>query len=445
MKNSDFCIKVKNLNLIADLDQKMSNIFTKINLKNQQIIQSNDEIYFSSHNKKVIDYIYQELLENFKSKIDIEIVNDFLELNQLGTIIFPLPENKSIYDVVSISGKNNVQDKSQLNIKDYDNFNIINAVICKCCYKQTPKEINFCISCGFILAKDEIIEDFQIKISNIDPEIKIKAAKYLSEISNLNYSNILTSLGILPVVIKLKAYSTSMNYILEQLNKHNIRHELIDNKTFNANRIISGLYPSIDLGKINFEYEYINKSISKIIVDTMRNLIYEQHKKLLSSSLYESYQIIDNIRSSDDSSKLLMNDIEKEINKLLEKYIFLIKRSDKLKVFLSEINIEKLNNEIKDLENRISITNNVSLKKINSDVLELKNKEMKEILKLIENNQITEAQINSVSSLLSSIKTKVNYLGTYDIQENKGNYAEINSIRNNLILKIKAIDETLRI
>ena len=87
----------------------------------------------------------------------------------------------------------------------------------------------------------------------------------------------------------------------------------------------------------------------------------------------------------------------------------------------------------------------MSIQKINSDVLELKNKEMEEILKLIENNEITEAQVNSVSSLLSSIKTKVNYLGTYDIQENKGNYAEINSIRNNLILKIKAIDETLRI
>lgn len=445
MNNSDFCIKVKNLNLIANLDQKISNIFVKINLRNQQIIQSNDEIYFSSHNKKVIDYIYQELLENFKSKIDIEIVNDFSELNQLGTIIFPLPENKSIYDVVSISGKNNIENRSQINIKDYNNFNIINPVICKCCYKQTPKEINFCISCGFILTKDELIEDFQIKISKIDTETKIKAAKYLSEISNLNYSNILNSLGILPIVIKLKAYATSINHVLNQLDKYNISHELIDNKTFNANRIISGLYPSIDLGKINFEYEYINKSISKIVVDTMKNLVYDQHKKLLSSALYESYQIIDNIRNSDDSSRLLMTDIEKEINKLLEKYIFLIKRSDKLKIFLSEINIDKLNREIKDLENKISVTNNISLKKINSDVLELKNKEMEEIIKLIENDQITEAQVNSVSSLLSSIKTKVNYLGTYDIQENKGNYAEINSIRNNLILKIKAIDETLRI
>lgn len=445
MKNSEFCIKVKKLNSIANLDQKITNVFIKINLRNQQIIQSNDEVYFSSHNKKVIDYIYQELLENFKSNIDIEIVNELSELNQLGTIIFPLPENKSIYDVVSISAKNNIENKSHLNIKDYDKLNIINAVICKCCYKQTPKEISFCINCGFIIAKDEIIEDFQIKINKIDTETKIKVAKYLSEISNLNYLNILNSLGILPVVIKLKAYSTSMNYILEQLNKHNIRHELIDNKTFNTNRIISGLYPSIDLGKINFEYEYINKSISKIIVDTMKNLAYDQHKKLLSSVLYESYQIIDNIRSSDDSSRLLMSDIEKEINKLLEKFIFLIKRSDKLKIFLSEINIDKLNNEIKDLVNKTSTTNNVSLKKINSDILELKNKEMEEILKLIENNEITEAQVNSVSSLLSSIKTKVNYLGTYDIQENKGNYAEINSIRNNLVLKIKAIDETLRI
>lgn len=96
------------------------------------------------------------------------------------------------------------------------------------------------------------------------------------------------------------------------------------------------------------------------------------------------------------------------------------------------------------IEDKINTMDNLTLKKLNEQNLELKNQELKEMKKIIDNYQILNHQITSTKDLFKSLRTKIAYINTYDIQENKGDYLELNSIKNNLISKIKAIDEVLK-
>ncbi len=373
------------------------------------------------------------------TKYKIEYINSFSNFSSLGSIVFPLSENTSIYDIISIFTPEIPKNESKIIVdKDID---ILESNSCRCCYKRTPIKLAFCINCGFIL-KDENLEDYQIKFTSLNQVDKMKVSKYFSDISDKEYSEI--NIGLLPFLFNFKAYPNSITKILEYLDINGIKYQFKINKEFNFEKIISYAYPSINLGKIHYEYEYINKKILKIITDTIRKTNLDDLKSILTLVLNEYSQIIETIHSSEEVAKLLFSDLEKELNKLIEKFIFLIKRSQSLRLYLSQTSILKIKSEVIELESEISLNENPSLLKINNETLKLKKDEIEEISKVVENNQITNAQINSVKSFFSSIKTKINYINTFDNIENKGEISEINSLKSNIILKIKSVDEILK-
>lgn len=439
MNNNTFCLKVEGFNSLQNIEEKLKKIFTRLNEKNYNALLSNDTIYFSTHNNKVINYIYETLLNNFKNEISLEFINN-IELNQIASIVFPMPENDRVYDILSISLEKNAEIEKQnepldINFKD----NLINPVICKCCYKNTPKEINFCIYCSFEIKKDEIFLDYQIKINKLDYESKVKISKYFSEISNNNYQDILNNFGLLPVIIELKTNNVFFNDILEQLEINDISYNVIE---YSLEKFLSKIYNSINLGTL--ENEYISKSNNKIIRDTIKSIKSQNLKDSISYSLYQVFQIINQLRNSEKNASFLLKDTEKEINKILEQLMNLVKRVDKLEIYLSDNNVEQLKKDISKLQEKINTIDNLTLKKINQENLELKNQELKEMIKIVDNYQVLNHQISSIKDLFKSLRTKVAYINTYDIQENKGDYLEFNNIKNNLVSKIKAIDEVLK-
>ena len=447
MNNQDFCIKIIGLSLVPDIQQKLKEIFVKINTKSLESIINNQEIILSSHNNKIIKDIYQKIVDlfnqNLNTKYEIEYINSFSDFSQVGSIVFPLSENTSVYDIISVFTPEDKKIESEIVIdKDID---ILESTSCRGCYKRTPIKLAFCINCGFIL-RDENLEDYQIKFSHLNQVEKIKISKYLSDISDKEYSEIvIDNIGLFPFLFNFKAYPNSITKILEYLDINGIKYHFKINKDFNFEKIISYAYPSVNLGKIHYEYEYINKNLLKIITDTIRKTNLDDLKYILTLVLNEYSQIIETIHLSEDSAQLLFSDLEKELNKLIEKFIFLIKRSQSLRLYLSQTSILKIKYEISDLEREISLNGNSSLLKINQETLKLKKDEIEEISKVVENNQITNAQINSVKSFFSSIKTKINYINTLDNRENKGEIFEINSLKSNIILKIKSVDEILKV
>ena len=56
-----------------------------------------------------------------------------------------------------------------------------------------------------------------------------------------------------------------------------------------------------------------------------------------------------------------------------EKFIFLIRRSQSLRLYLSQTSILKIKSEVIELEREISLNGNSSLLKINNETLKLKN------------------------------------------------------------------------
>lgn len=435
MRTKTFCLKVEGLNNLKEEDLKK--VFKRLSSKNLEILLSQNIIYFNTHNGKVINYIY----EGLNNLIDNNISLDFVEpndINQIASLVFPLPENEKIYDIVSINiDKDNIIEKQDniTNLKD----TIVNSVFCKCCFKSTPKEIDFCIYCSFDIKKEESVSDYHIKINKISHEARIKLSKYFSEISSNDYNDILNSFNNLPVIVEFKSSGSFLEQILSQLEFNNISYNLLE---YSLEKFIYKLYSSINLGYL--EDSYITRSNAKLIKDTMKAIRSQDLKNAISNSLYQAYQIINHLRHSDKTSYFLLKDMEIEINKVLEQFMSLIKRVDKLEIYLSENSISQIEKEIIKIEEKISLSDNIVLKKLNLENLDLKNQELKEMTKIIDNYQVLNHQIDSIKELFKSLRTKVAYINTYDIQTNKGNYKELNNIKFNLINKIKAIDEVLR-
>lgn len=437
MRNEIHGLKVEGLNSIDEVEIKK--VFKRLSDKNLELLLKQDTIYFSTHNYKVINYIYESLKNLYNPSIKLEFIeND--NLTQIASLIFPLPENESVYDIVSIL-TDQPYDKNLDEVRDISDIKetIINTVFCNCCYKSTPSEISFCIHCAFETKKTDSIIDYQIKINKMDYESKVRLSKYLSDISEKDYSLILNTFNNLPIVIEIKSTNSFMIDIVDYLNINNISYNIIEST---IDKLLSKIYYSINLGELsNF---YIAKSNIKIIIDTMKNIRSLRLKNIITNNLYQAYQIINHIRNSDKNSIHILKSTENEINKILEQSMYLIKKLDQLEIYLSDNSVEQIEKEILKLNDKISLLDNLTLKKINQENLKLKNNELKEIKEIVSNYEILNNQVESINDLFKSVRTKIAYINTNDIQQNNGNYKEFDNIKHNLINKIRAIDEVLR-
>jgi len=161
--------------------------------------------------------------------------------------------------------------------------------------------------------------------------------------------------------------------------------------------------------------------------------------------LIEAFRIIDYIKSSDTNSKVLLSDLERDIEDLLTKFLNFIKRANEINTYLLEKTEEKINTEIILLRNQKIKTENEGAKDIYDESIILKEQESKELLEINKTIELIQSHIISIATVLSSMRTKITYMDLINIQKNTGDIKELRELKNNISSRLKAMEEVLSI
>lgn len=439
-------LKLSNIEENEDLKKVFRNLFVKINTKIEELLFSNDILFFSCTNKLTYDYIYKALL---KENVDVEktstLNNDFVNTT---SFVFPFPENEQIYDLIHVWTKNvskelcfEISHLTEITKKDI----VKNAHICKKCYKETPEELKFCIFCGSIFneTQNEKKEAFVLKITKItDPNIRIKIAKHICENSEYkDYRKMLSFFSATSCNLELKTTNSNFNNLKILLDEYNIEYYASESK--GIDKLISVFQTTTNIGLLEEKNNYFDSLLLKNAIDIIKNSNALVLKKAISKSIFESFRIVDFIKNSETASTFLFEQTKKDIDEILLKFFNFIKRADKISTFFDEKSLEQINREIIFLKDKIINSSEKSAIEMYKQSLELKEKEIEEYMKLSKSVEIIYSQIISVTTLLSSMRTKVAYISVYDVQSNKGDFSEINKMKEVIVNNLKAIEGTL--
>lgn len=439
-------LKVSNLDETEDLKKVFRTLFIKITPKIEEIIFSNRTVFISCTNKLIFELIYNQLT---KINIDIEktttLQTDFVNAT---SFVFPFPENEKVYDLIHVWTKNISKDLcfeinhlTEISKKDI----VKNVHVCKKCYKETPEELKFCIFCGhtFSEVKSEKKDNFVLKIIKInDVNTRIKIAKYLCENSEYkDYRKMLSLLSSSSCNLELRTSNSNFNYLKILLDEYNVDYYASESKTID--KIINVFQSSINIGLVEEKNNYFESLILKGAIDIIKSSNSEVLKKALSKSIFESFRIVDFIKNSESTSAFLFEQTKKDIDEILLKFFNFIKRADKISTYFDEKSLEQINKEILFLKDKVISSSESSAAEIYKQSLELKEKEIEDYMKLSKSVEIIYSQIISVTTLLSSMRTKVAYISVYDVQNNKGDFTEINKMKDIIVTNLKAIEGTL--
>lgn len=442
MKKTQFSIEISG----EIKEEYLSDIFHNLS-KYQKELFREEKIYLTFNDNNIAKIVLNKISEI--QNISIIEKNPQENFQKSGTIIFPYPSNPNIYDVISIYTKNiiNIEKKDFVLEKQKDlNYHFENEAFCKTCYKTNARELDFCIFCGNYIHKVELLESFSIKISSIDGvDTKVNLAKFLSKhSSNKDFKLVLEYLTKVPTIFN---FSSTRNYFQEfcnLLDKYHIIYSILDSSSFNIEKFFYSFksYGSLNLGVIS-KKTFLDPILSKLASDVLKEMSFDNLKRSLTNCLYEVYTIINIFRKNEDNH--IYSDIEKNLEDLLKKFFLLIRKSQELNNYLNEHSLEKINKEIEELNNKKENILDKEIIKIYDETIIIKEKEYNEFLSIEKSLEVLKSQVYSVSALLGAMKTKIIYINNSPIAKNKKELSEINSIKENLVLKIEAIQEVLDI
>jgi hypothetical protein len=291
--------------------------------------------------------------------------------------------------------------------------------------------------------KSEKKDNFVLKIIKInDVNTRIKIAKYLCENSEYkDYRKMLSLLSSSSCNLELRTSNSNFNYLKILLDEYNVEYYASESKTID--KIINVFQSSINIGLVEEKNNYFESLILKGAIDIIKSSNSEVLKKALSKSIFESFRIVDFIKNSESTSAFLFEQTKKDIDEILLKFFNFIKRADKISTYFDEKSLEQINKEILFLKDKVISSSESSAAEIYKQSLELKEKEIEDYMKLSKSVEIIYSQIISVTTLLSSMRTKVAYISVYDVQNNKGDFAEINKMKDIIVTNLKAIEGTL--
>ena len=267
-------LKLSNLDETEDLKKVFRNLFVKINTKIEELLFSNDILFFSCTNKLTYDYIYKALLkENIAVEKTSTLNNDFVNTT---SFVFPFPENEQIYDLIHVWTKNvskelcfEISHLTEITKKDI----VKNAHICKKCYKETPEELKFCIFCGSVFneTQNEKKDAFVLKITKItDPNVRIKIAKYICENSEYkDYRKMLSFFSATSCNLELKTTNSNFNNLKILLDEYDIEYYASESK--GIDKLISVFQTTTNIGLLEEQNNYFDSLLLKNAIDIIKN------------------------------------------------------------------------------------------------------------------------------------------------------------------------------
>jgi len=455
MKQQAFKFKVEGLlSNRSQIEIPLRELFVKLNLSTEEILFSDDYIYIAGNNNNVGKYISEKLNKLGLKVTNVEnIPNDLIKVNN---IIFPLPNNPKFYDIISFFRKDEnaikevskIEEIKKISLLEKRNIAFDNPCICRYCFKETSQDLNFCLFCGYEFSQKESMENASIKIIELNDNIRFKFAKYLQEVTSYgNYKKLIDSLTFLPTILNFSIYPSKLNTFFNILNEFGIIYNLLDPEAFSFDKMIASFkqFGSLDIGTIKLENYYFDPVLSKLASDILKKSSSDSLKLATSHCLIEAFRIIDYIKSSDTNSKVLLSDLERDIEDLLTKFLNFIKRANEINTYLLEKTEEKINTEIILLRNQKIKTENEGAKDIYDESIILKEQESKELLEINKTIELIQSHIISIATVLSSMRTKITYMDLINIQKNTGDIKELRELKNNISSRLKAMEEVLSI
>ncbi|MEK7434595.1 MAG: hypothetical protein AABZ74_15790 [Cyanobacteriota bacterium] len=441
-----YIIKINNSKNSLNRKNDLRSLFIKMNDRVEALFFGNDPVFLTCTAKLPFNYVLKKVKD---LDLDLEIVEKISsEFSILTSFLLTYSDNDKIYDLIYLWGRNHceelnleVQAITEVSRKDIIN----NANICRHCHTETPTNINFCIFCGNDNNRsiNTTKEKFQIKINKIiDVNIRIKIAKYFTENSEIkDYKKMLDCFSHLPHTFEIKASIDELNKVIEVLNEYSIEFN------YNASRnvdIISKIFQSkAELGNFEIKNEYFDHILSKNIAETLKSSSSPVLRKALTKCIFEVYRMVDFIKTTETSVKVLLEPTKKDTEEIILKFLNFMKRANKLNTYFEEKSLESINKEILFIKDKVERSNQETAIEMYRQSLELKEKEIEEYMKLNKSLEIIYSQVISVTTLLSSMRTKIAVIDTYDIQNNKGDFAEINKMKENILLNLKTVENTL--
>ncbi|MFN8671148.1 MAG: hypothetical protein U0457_03580 [Candidatus Sericytochromatia bacterium] len=439
-----YILKITNTKRYIDKKDIISKIFPKITENILNIIFSNDPVFITCTTRNAFHFIAEKF--TYEAEIELEKLDAVPKENTILTsFVLPYPENNNIYDLIYIWGKSAPKELSieieaitELNKKDF----IAESNACKTCYKETPEDINFCIFCGSDHNKNitEQREEYSIKINRISElSTRVKIAKYLYDNGeNKDYKKILDSFNKFPINIELRAFNKNFTKFKELLNEYSI--DFSYHNSNNVSKILTIFGNKIDIGNFEIKNDYFDPILSKNISETLKTSSSPILRKSLSKCLFEIYRTFDFMKTSESNAKVLLDQNKKDLEDILVKFLTFMRRANKLYTYFQEKSLEQINSEILFIKDKIEKSSETKAVDMYKQSLEIKEKEIEEYMKLNKSVEIIYSQIISVTTLLGSIRTKIAFIDTHDIQNEKGDFAEINKMKENIMSNLKAVE-----
>ncbi|MBC7475858.1 MAG: hypothetical protein H7263_16365, partial [Candidatus Sericytochromatia bacterium] len=411
MEKSSFYLKIQGLDQSENyLKAIIKKLFTKLNNDIEKVIFSEKIIFLTGNNKNIGNIIYETLFGEGVNIVREELISE--NFNKLGMIIFPLSVKDNVYDVINVFGKisesNTITFDKITNLEKDENLsiNIKDGISCKSCYASTPSKLNFCINCGHGFNKNESLSSYSIKITSIDnSNNKTKLVKYLSQVTSIHDYKLLTDyLSRLPTIVNFYMYPSELNNLFKIFDNYTISYSLIDSESFSFEKFFSSFIPygSLNLGTIQADKSYLDPVISHLAVESIQNSSSDILKNIISKCLLEVYRIIDLVRNSETSSKILFEEIERDVEELLGKFLYFIKRIEQLNQYFSDHSPDKISNEINALKNKLEKTLNNTALEMYKESLNLKEKEYDDLLILNNTIETLQSQIISVMTIFGT-------------------------------------------
>jgi len=427
-------------------------LFKRISVELCEQLFSAEMIFFSGNNKNLGQLILVKIKEaGFAAEVSTEA--EIKNFSETSSVIFPHPEKEQVYDIInfhfspptlalkSFTGVNFPQSGEKITLSHPE--------ICRVCQRESPEELGFCLYCGKRFSQKEVAVNYSLKITEIEGKgATLKLAKYLQKYSEQkDFQALVDCLTFLPTIFNLTILPARLSEFTTILDKYQVIYEIFSAESFRLDKLWSRFveHGTLNLGTIKRTEAYFDPGLTELACECLKNTSSESLRKAVSLCLYESFKIIEHIRSIADHSGSLFENIETEIDSLLNNFFHFSQRANSLSNYLEEKYPEKINQEIFLLKKQGEQNEDKFVRKNYQEALEMKERELQEIIRSQNNLEVIKSLIISISSTLGSLRARVTGLSNYDLVHNKGAREEVKKIRDNLTLRLNSIQEVLEL
>lgn len=417
-----------------------------------------ETIVLSGNDKYILNSLKQQLDINKYKYEELNHINEEC-LGQKRLLIVVYPEKPQLQlNMFLYSFKENTEltELKQYNSSNIENSDLLEIVKCSKCGNDTPSELMFCLCCAedfclypqrqYILKINRFLDK---NISKIREEIKTLLYKRLHDLNLKKLDEVINSP--LPFSLTFITSQHTAEFIKKELESYNIdccwfKPEGYSDDFFEELiKFLSKVNEkNYDIGIIKDTDTIFEPSTIQLIKNTIKNIKSHTMKQILISCFMEILVIISSIKSSEENTNVLLEEILNSIEKLLQRMCKLLVKGDQIESYLVSNNPKRIEREIERILYQADSTNDNIAKETYLQAIKTKQKELERFENLKLFIERLQAQIINGISLFSSIRTEIARLLLIDTDYSKDGTENIGQLMEELKYKFNSIEEIMR-